>query len=333
MDWRKGFTAQYHMCIVDPTTWRDTNIVHITDGTIKKEQSSLMQSADVDCVKYPQGERWVRIWLNATQNGVTETIPMFTGLAVSPDRDINGLIETNSVECYSVLKPADDVLLDRGWYAPAGFTGSSIVRQLLEVSPAPIEEDDFSPSLSTSIIAEDGETRLSMAEKILNSINWRLRIDGDGTIHICPKAQEPVATFDAIEMDIIEPQIKLSSDWYDAPNVFRAIEDDLIGIARDDSPDSPLSTVNRGREIWKEELNCDLADNETVAEYAYRKLKELQAQEVTGRYNRRFIPDIVPTDMINLHLPAQQIDGQFIITSQSIKLGYGSAVTEEVEKA
>lgn len=334
MDWSKGYTAQYYITTVDPTTWRDIEVNHITGGSIKREDSSLIESADVTCKNYPRKvEQWVRIWLDAKQNEVAEHIPLFTGLAVSPDREINGLSETNPVQCYSVLKPAEDVLLERGWYAPAGFTGSRLVKQLLGVSPAPVIEEGFSPSLSTSIIAENGESHLSMAEKILKAINWRIRISGDGTVTICPKPEKTIARFDSIEMDIIEPQMTAKYDWYNCPNVFRATEEDLTGIARDDSPNSPLSTVSRGREIWAEETNCDLSDNETVAEYAMRRLKEEQTREMSVSYSRRFMPDIVPADIVTLHLPAQQIDGDFIIKSQSIELGYGARVSEEVVKA
>ena len=321
------------MTTVDPSTWRDIKVVEILDGSVKKENGNLMESADVTCTNYPQNvEQWVRIWLDAKQGDTSEHVALFTGLAVSPEREINGLSETNSVECYSVLKPADDILLDRGWYAPEGFKGSALVRQLLAVTPAPIIEEDFSPSLASSIIAEDGETRLTMAWKILKAIDWRLKISGNGIITICSKPAQPLATFDAIKMDIIEPQLKTSYDWYDCPNVFRAIEDDLVGIARDDSANSFLSTVNRGREIWQEETNCNLSDGETVAEYAMRRLKEEQQKETTVSYNRRFIPDITPLDIVQLHLPAQKIEGIYEIQSQSIALGYGARVSEEVIK-
>lgn len=334
MDWNKGYSASYRMTVVDPTTWRDVDTINITEGSIKKENNNLMESADVTCLKYSQNEeRWIRIWLDAQQGASSEHVPLFTGLAVSPDRELQGVIERNPIECYSVLKPAEDVLLERGWYAPVGFSGAALVNQLLSVGPAPIIQDDFSPSLASSIIAEDNETCLSMAQKILKAINWRLKINGKGVITICAKPQVPVAKFDSIEMDIIEPQIKASYDWYSCPNVFRAIDEDLVGIARDDSLDSPLSTINRGREIWAQDTSCDLSDNETVAEYAYRRLKEEQTREMSVSYDRRFVPEITPSDMIELHLPAQRIDGYFIVLSQTITLGYGAKVTEEVVKA
>lgn len=331
MEWNKGYSASYHITVVDKATWRDIEVIQITDGSIQKEQSSLMESADVTCINYPQKvEQWIRIWLDAKQGDTSEHVPLFTGLAVAPEREINGLMETNQLQCYSVLKPAEDVLLERGWYAPEGVKGSTLVRQLLKVTPAPIDESEGSPALKSSIIAEDGETCLSMIEKILKAINWRLRIDGRGNINICPQSDEPVARIDTLENDIIEPRIKVSYDWYECPNVFRAIEEDLVGIARDDSPDSPLSTVNRGREIWAEETNCDLNEGETVAEYALRRLKEEQSVETVISYDRRYLPDVVPSDVITLHLAGQGIDSNYKISSQSISLGYGARVSEEV---
>lgn len=333
IDWTKGFTSQFYAAVVDPVTWGDRERIEITGGSINKESSGLMQSANITCVRYEQGlERWVRIYLVARQGGNSERVALFTGLDSSPDREINGLLETNPVQIYSVLKPADDILLSRGWYAPASFVGADLVKQLLSVSPAPILIDGVSPRLDNSIIAEDGESNLSMVHKILQAINWRLKLSGDGTIHIVPKAIKTSYALDTMEHDIVEPKITVKRDWYKCPNVFRAIEDDLIGIARDDSPDSPLSTVNRGREVWAEDTNCDLNDGESVAEYAIRRLKEEQSANTIIEYNRRFVPELDPTDLLSINFAAQNISGIYSIDSQSITLGYGAKVSEEVSK-
>ena len=329
MDWTKGFSASYHISVVDPFTWRDTDRIEITGGTIKREISGLLESADINVVRYDGAERWVRIWLDSKQNETAEHTALFTGLATSPDRDINGTLETNNLQCFSVLKPADDVLLKRGWYAPLG-SDSALVKKLLKVTPAPIVVEDNSPTLKDHIIAEDGETNLTMAYKILNALNWRLKIEGDGTIHIMPKAQEVSERLDTIANDIIEPQIKVMFDWYSCPNVFIAYDDELMAVARDDSEESPLSTVNRGREIMAEESNVDLASNETLSDYALRKLKELQQVESTIDYNRRYIPDLTPSDRVYLQLPMIGVEGAYEITSQTITIGHGARTGESV---
>ena len=171
-----------------------------------------------------------------------------------------------------------------------------------------------------------------MVEKILNAINWQLKIDGDGTIRIVKKTNGVVASFDALDNDSIEPQLSVTRDWYDCPNVFRAIEDDLSAVARDDNPDSPLSTINRGREIWLEETDCDLGENESIADYAIRRLKEEQAVAFSVEYTRRFNPDVQVGDKIRLHYPEQKVTGNFEIVSQSITLGYGCRTSEEVNR-
>lgn len=334
MDWNRGYSASYYANVVDPTTWRDTTRIEITGGTVKRETDGLMQSCDIDCVNYPQGvEQYVRVYLDTKQEGDASHIALFTGLATSPDSDNEATLITNKVACYSVLKPCEDVMLQRGWYAPAGANGAELVEKLLRVTPAPVEIDQVeAPTLSQSIVAEDGENHLTMAHKILTALNWRMVIQGDGTIFLTPVAEEPTETFNPIDRDIIEAPITVKADWYKCPNVFMAIDDDLTAIARDDDPESMLSTdpEGRGREVWMHETNCDLADNETIAEYARRRLKEEQRYEITATYDRRFIPEVTASDIITLRYPAQGLNGDFYVKSQSIELGYGAKVSEEV---
>lgn len=332
MDWSKGFTGQYYMTIVDANTWRDVKRIEITGGSIKRESSGLIESADIDCVDYEQGtEKWVRVYLEARQNGDGERIPLFTGLDCTPDASYNGMLKTVSVQCYSVLKPADDIYLDLGWYAPIGFSGAEIIKQLLSVTPAPVEIEGESPALKESIIAEQDETNLTMIEKILKAIGWRLRILGDGTIVICEKATKESLIIDPASYDIIEPEVSVEHDYFDCPNVFRAVEDDMMAIAKDESEDSPLSIQNRGREIWVQELNCDLNEDETIAEYAYRRLKEEQENSISVSYRRRFVPNVTTSDMVELFLPQQEINGRYKVESQTVDIG-NSNVSEKVVK-
>lgn len=333
MNWANGFTAKYYVSEIDPITWRDIERFDVISGDIRRTDSNLVESADIECNHRLEGETWVRIWLDAKQIGDSVHTPLFTGLATSPETRYNGNLAFYNMQCYSVLKPASDILLDRGWYANTGISGADYVKSLLEVIPAPVTIVGDSPRLNDYIIAEDGENHLTMAYKILNAINWRLRINGAGEITICEKATEPVARFDTLDYDVIETEIDIEHDWYECPNVFRAVLDDTSATARDDSPDSVLSTVNRGREIWQEENNCNLNENETLAEYAYRRLKEEQQNVVSIKYDRRYNPDVTVGDIVRLNYPKQNAVGLFSVTDQTIKLGYGAQTSEEVVQA
>lgn len=334
MNWDKGFMSQYYATFVDPETWRDIEKFNIVSGSIKRSDSGLRHSADLTCINYKQSvERLIRIYLDTKQAGSSSHVPLFTGLAAAPQDDINGKRISNPLECYSVLKFAEDVLLPIGYYVPSGVSGAQLVKQLLSaVTPAPIDIIGNSPALSQYIIAENNENYLSMSEKILTAINWRLRLKGDGSIEIRPMAfwSDIKARFNPTDHDSIKPQLKAINDWYSCPNVFRAVMNDTSATARDDSVNSPLSTVNRKREVWMEERDCHLAKNETLAEYSQRRLKEVQRHYLSVEYDRRFYPDIYPSDLIELNYPVQGIDGTFYVTSQSIDINYGAETSEEV---
>lgn len=332
MKWKNGFSASYYAYIVDPVSWRETKRIEITGGSINRTDEGLRDYADIQCTKYDrEKERYIRVYLDAKQNGAASHVPLFTGLATSPARDIDGFYETSTIACYSVLKAADDVLLQRGYYVSAGSNGAEVIRELLSCIPSPLEVEGQAPDLQTSIIAEEGETRRSMAEKVLLAIGWRMRIDGLGTVRLLPKANEVSAQFDPVDEDVLEPTISVEYDWYSCPNVLRAVQEDLSAVARDDSPDSPLSTVNRGREVWAEETSCELNSGESISEYAARRLKELQRIRLTASYDRRYHPDVLVGDLVRLRYPAQGLDGIFRVTSQSIELAHGAKTSEEVE--
>lgn len=331
MDWAKGYSASYYMSILDKNTLRDIDRIEIVGGSISRSFSDLMESADVDCNNLSfSTEEYIRIWLNIRQNEDIAHIPLFTGIAMSPTRNINGRLETNSIQCYSLLKVAQDVMLDRGWYAPVDINGGQMIKELLSCIGAPIYISDDAPNLSQAIIAESRENKLSMAWKILSAMNWRMKLDGNGGIHIEPPATEYSIIFDSINNDVVEPSLTVSYDWYDCPNVFRAIMDNNSAVTRDDSPDSPFSTINRGREVWMEETSCYLNKDETLAEYANRRLNELQKIATSVSYSRRYHPDIRPSDIVRLNYPAQRIAGDFMVISQNVSLGYGGTTSEEV---
>ena len=355
IDWRRGMTASYYATIVDPDSWADVGRIDLVGGSIKRETSGLRHSADIDCVNYDltdqnnqPTEKYIRVWLDARQGASFSHTALFTGLASSPGFNIEGRTEKQTLQCYSVLKPAQDVLLEPGYYVPIGVDGGKIVKRLLDSClKAPVDistREDEKRTITSSIVAESGETVLSMVEIILEAMSWRIQINGHGDIFIGPYNpynEDAVATFDSIDNDVIETTVSINYDWYDCPNVVRAIVDDNVAIAKDEDENSPFSIVSRGREVWYEETNCVLNDKENLVEYARRRLKELQQVSTIISYDRRFNPDVFPTDVVQINYPIYiegldgssrliNIEGRHMVTSQSITLGYSAKTSEEV---
>lgn len=335
IDWSKSYTLKAYAERINPQNWLGDGIeIPILSASVKRSDDNDRQSATIDCGNYTSDkEIWVRLWADVSQGNSAEHVALFTGLTAPTKKNINGTLVKTSLECYSVLRPASDVLLQKGWYAPAEADGAGLIKDLLAPSPAPIDCDQEAPLLKEAIIAEENETNLSMVEKILDAIEWTISIDGKGRIILGKADSDTKIRYDSLSYDVVKPEITYEANWYDCPNVFRVTSGDDYAEARDDSNDSPLSTVNRGREIWKSESSPSLKDDESLSEYAERKLKEAQQYDTKLSYTVRFQPNVNVNDSVYISYPANNIDGTFLITSQTINVGGGLSVSEEAISA
>ena len=329
IDYNNGISATYYATRVDPKTWADAGEISIISGTVTKNATSdMIVSADLTVNEDMGPEEWLRVYMIAEQNGEKDRTPIFTGIVSSPSRNINGNSETRKLDCYSVLKIAADILLPLGWFAPARTKGGELIKILLSDLPCPVELDEGSPNIISSFVAGDSDSKLSVAQEIAAAINWQIKVNGDGSVRICPKPLHISGTFDNIENDIIETSVTDSRDIFSVPNVLRVSLQGSAATARDDDPDSVYSTVNRGREIWAQET-AKLAAGESLGEYATRRLKELQNPSRKLNYTRRFQPDVDVNDLVSIVYPKQNIGDVFRVKSQTISLTHGAKVKEE----
>lgn len=330
INYGNGISATYYAAKVDPQTWSDAGEISIISGSItKKAGSDLVQSADITVSEDIGTEAWIRVYMIAEQGGAKERVPLFTGIVSSPSRNIKGAQETRKLDCYSVLKVAADILLPIGWFAPARTNGGELIRILLSDLPCPVEVDEGSPNIISSFVAGNNDSKLSVAQEIAAAINWQIKVNGDGSVRICPKPLTIAGTFDNIENDIIETSVTDNRDIFSVPNVLRVTLGGSAATARDDDPDSIYSTANRGREIWAQE-DAKLAAGESLGEFAVRRLKELQNPSRKLDYTRRFQPDVDVNDLVSIVYPKQNIGDVFRVQSQTITLSHGAKVKEEV---
>lgn len=329
MNYGAGFKATYYAAIIDPLSWTEKSKIQIKGGSVKRQKTGLRQTADIDALDFDQTkEVWLRVFMDARQDENISHNAVFTGVVSVPNRELSGPIITRTLDCYSVLKPCEDIVLPRGWYAAAGENAGAILRSLLSVSPAPVEIEGHTPSLADHIVAEDGETNLTMVDKILDAIGRNLIIKGDGTIVIKAPSSEPAITFSATGLDIIEPSLTVTRDWFKCPNVFKAASGDLTAEKVDDDPNSPLSVVARGRKVIMAEYDVKLSSSEGIEEYAARRLREEQQTEETADYDRVFVPDLNVGDVVKMVYP--EIAGEYVIEEQTIELTFGGKTAEKI---
>ena len=333
MDFTKGYTAAFYAAFLDPITWVETGRLEVLSGSVSRTADGLRQTAELTVRQYNEPiDRWIRIYMDCDQNGSRAHEPLFTGIVSTPGSDHSNAITDVHLTAYSPLKAGEDIKLQLGYYVPANKNGVRAIKDLLKTLPAPIEVQGDGVPLQESIVAEQNENCVTMTQKILDAMNWKLQIRGNGTIVLSENLDEPepVETFGANEADVLELSYSKGRDWFNCPNVFRATSGSATATARDDDPASELSTVSRGREVQATEDNVTLAETESITQYAKRRLKELQAKTETASYTRRYLPDVNVGDAVRLNYP--DLQGVYKVQSQNIALGTAARTQEEVKR-
>ena len=128
----------------------------------------------------------------------------------------------------------------------------------------------------------------------------------------------------------------MNHDIYGIPNVVEVIystgADIYTARVVNDDPNSPISTVNRGREIIHRVTNPSVSGNPTeryITEYAEQLLKSLSSVEYTITYTHGYCGTRLG-DCVRLNYTKAGInDVKAKIISQNIKCESGCQVTEK----
>ena len=333
MDWNQGYTATFRLYSVNQSTWGDGDEIEnlVSASVTKDNESSLIEDASISIDGEPI-KGYVRLVLEAKNTSGMAKVNLGTFLVTSPKRSINGVLTTIDLECYSVLKPADDKLLPPGWYFPEGgdpIAGASeLLSNCLKCPVEPAESDIRTDQVK---VAENNETALSMAKYLLEDTDWFIYIDGRGCVSIKKKPDNIVKMFDAYENDVLMPNITDESDIFDIPNILRVTDSsgNYETIYNNDEQ-SDTSIEKLGWEKWSsEQLSLDYG--ETLLGKGGERMEELSKTTRKINYSREFDPDVKLNDVALYMLPKQRIVGTFRIISQSLSIENGIKVSEIAE--
>lgn len=333
MDWNQGYTATFRLYSVNQSTWGDGDEIEnlVSASVTKDNESSLIEDANISIDGDPI-KGYVRLVLEAKNTTGMAKVNLGTFLVTSPKRSINGVLTTIDLECYSVLKPADDKLLPPGWYFPEGgdpIAGASeLLSNCLKCPVEPAESDLRTDQVK---IAESNETALSMAKYLLEDTDWFIYIDGRGCVSIKKKPDNIVKMFDAYENDILMPNITDESDIFDIPNILRVTDSNgNYETIYNNDEQSDTSIEKLGWEKWSsEQLSLDYG--ETLLGKGGERMEELSKTTRKINYSREFDPDVKLNDVALYMLPKQRIVGTFRIISQSLSIENGIKVSEIAE--
>lgn len=303
---------------IDPELWLPTEEVHgIRSASIKRStndsSSPLLESGELK-VSGEIEEGYYRIEELASSG---ELIEIATLLFVPDDREWAHGSWGGNASGKSVLAPAAERKFKPGEYAPKGIDGASwCASRLREVIKAPvIVEGGF--KLGEHVVFDLGSSYLDGIWNVLDVGAFCMQIAGDGTVTIRSKDMEPTLIITSDGKGLM-PTIKRGLPIDDVPNVLKVYDGTDVAIARNDDPQSPTSTVSRGREIEEVEDSPTRKEGESLQGYADRKLAELSEIYETYDIEREYQRGVMPYSIARTNLPEQGIAGDFRIMSQSL---------------
>ena len=341
-DWSASMQQTFEYYIVDPGTWKETKLLNNVKSCMinRDSDTETLGSATID-VTESVGECYIRAYLVTIQNGLRERHSLGTFLVQTPSSSFDGKIRSVSMDAYTPLLELKENP------PPLGYSilkGQNIMKNAYMITRehlrAPVIAPDCSDTLNGNFVAETDDTWMTFLSDLIRNAKYEFELDELGRVLFSPKQDiaslQPVWTYDDRNSSILYPEISINHDLYGIPNVVEVVysKDNKTYSAKviNDDPNSPTSTINRGREIVHREPNPSFAGepNQTLIEdYAKQLLKTLSTVEYTVSYTHGYCP-VRLGDCVRLNYTRAGItDIKAKVISQSIKCEPGCPVTEK----
>lgn len=341
-DWTASMQQTFEYYIVDPGTWKDTKLIDkVKKCTIKRDsEAETLGSATIDITE-SIGECYVRVYLVTIQNGVKEKHPLGTFLVQTPSSSFDGKIQNISMDAYTPLLELKENPPPLGYSILKGENIMDIAYRLVrEHARAPVVKTDCSTTLFYDFIADTEDKWLVFLSDLISNAKYIFGLDEMGRILFLPKQDtaslQPVWTYSDDNSSILLPELDMDHDLYGIPNVVEVVYSNggdyyYARVVNDDS-NSPISTVNRGREITYRVTDPDLVGDPTenqIQEYAEQLLRDLSSLEYTITYTHGYCPVRIG-DCVRLNYSRAGLTGiKAKVINQSIKCEPGCPVTEK----
>ena len=341
-DWLSSMQQTFEYYIVDPNTWRDAKRIYtITSCTIDRDRNAdTLGSARIEATE-SLGECYVRVYLVTIQNGITEKHPLGTFLVQTPSGSFDGKITKSSMDAYTPLIELKENPTPLGYSLSKDMNIMDMAYQLVrEKARAPVVKTTCDSTLYSDFVSNTDDTWITFLADLIANAKYEFALDEMGRILFSPKQEtvslQPVWTYDDSNSSILYPKVTYDRDIYGIPNVVEVIystsNDYYYARAANNDPNSPTSTVNRGREILHRDTRPSLSGDSTekqIQEYAEKLLKSLSSIECTITYSHGYCPVRIGDCVRFNYSRAGLTDIKARVISQSISCRPGCEVIEK----
>lgn len=342
-NWGSSMTQTFEYYIVNPDTWKNESRLEnvVSSRLVRDAQADTLGSASLDSVD-DLSDKYVRIYLVTTQDGITERIPLGTYLSQSPAISFDGKRRSITQDAYTPLIELKETLPSIGYSLWQNDNIMELAGKLARDNMrAPVVSTAADKTLQTNFVADVSDTWLTFLTDLIANAGYQFDIDPLGQILFAPvietKKMRPVFEYNDGNSSILYPEIEVKRDLYGVPNVVEVIyssndtNEELYSRVVNDDPDSVTSTVSRGREVVYRETNPSVAAGLTqqqLDEYAKTLLSNMSSLEYTLTYKHGYC-DVRLGDCVLLNYErAGLTDIKAKVISQTINCEPGCMVEE-----
>lgn len=341
-DWTQSMQQTFEYYTVDPATWRDLKRLDtVKSCTINRDSEvETLGSATIDVTESLE-ECYIRVYLVTIQNGIREKHSLGVFLVQTPSTSFNGKVQEVSMDAYTPLLELKEKPTPLGYSILKGDNIMNVAYRLTrENCRAPVVEPSCDETLFDDFVANVDDTWLTFLTDLISNAKYTFGLDEMGRVLFLPKQDtsslQPVHTYHDDNSSILYPEVTLDRDLYGIPNVVEVVYSSgnsyYTARAVNDDENSPISMVNRGREITYRESNPSIIGNPTenqIDEYAEQLLRNLSSLEYTITYSHAYCP-VRLGDCVRLNYKRAGLeDVKAKVINQSIECKPGCKVTEK----
>lgn len=280
--------------------------------------------------------------MNGKAKGKIE-FPLGVFIMASPARVDEDSGITRDIEAYDLsLILVEDKVTDMYTVTAGTNYKDAIVEVLRSAGITDYAIEDINKTVPRDLQFEVGTSKYAIINSLATNINYTpILVDVNGTFtcrpYELPQDRAVDYVYDDSELSIIMRGVTEELDTFNIPNRWIIVrtnseEEPLRSVYTNANPDSPTSTVNRGRVIADYRELEDIADQAALDDYTKRIASN--ASQVFGK--SKFTTALMPMhdyhDVLQLKYSKLGIDDKYTETAWNMQLVAGGTMTHEIRK-
>ncbi|MGE7864524.1 discoidin domain-containing protein [Bacillus mobilis] len=269
--------------------------------------------------------------------------PLGIFMLASPERNDAGEEITRSIEAYDLSLILQQDKVEDIYTVTAGTNyKTAIIAVLQSAGITDYYIEDTTKATTRDLQYEVGTDKMAIVNALLGNINYiPVIVDENGRFtsypYIAPDSRTVDYVYDDSELSIIMKGVAEELDTFNTPNKWIIVrtnseEEPLRSVYTNSNPESPTSTINRGRTIVDYRELEDIADQAALD--AYTKRIAENASQVYGKvkFSSALMPMHGYSDAIQLKYRELGIDYKFMETAWSLQLEAGGTMSHEIRR-